>query len=636
MKLKKEIVGFLLGLTIVNVNVFAKSVSEVSLPPIRIENNIQKGEELLKDLLNCDGCSKIDNVNISKYDKKTNEITLELNVIASQTTMANLYLPDNVVWTKALINNYENSVLKNNGDMLLSAVPRGKSKLVFTGSLISNKLQFSENLGFVDSSVEGVKVNKSSDGYIVDFGDYQNNTESENKNNKYNFTLNSEPIYFVERVLVPGKEWSLTTRVSRLYGNDKNIVKTTDDISVPLLFGEKIISNSNLKIEDNKVNLNISDNVVEWNSLLNEGNLLELNPIGSNVFQSIRIDDKNSNWIFEATGSGLKSSQKQSNSKGTLYSLMPEENLNLNFILPVMKQGDLTVVGSVLLTQNWNANKIENKWNISVFSSVGGSYVINRKDDTSLIKNIKLNENTISVPAESKEIPLFLNVGQNVIEIDTKSSENIKIKQSTPVWDFNAKTYNYKVRINKNSYNELQTSNKSRWVLWAGGDMLKPSVLLWGYLFVIIGISFILKQATPLINGFQWALILFGFSTMPLYITFIFIIVMLLFNYMYSHRKGDGNKKSDIPLITVFVILILMLITTATKGLIDGPESFIVSIDNRYGELYWLVDEYVKNVAYVISLPDYVYTCFMFLWSIFIAFMIVKMIGNVIHMLKKT
>lgn len=581
----------------------------------------------------CDNCSIIEEFKVLSYDDKSSEITFSLNILSSKNNFINLRIPLNSIdILEAQINGKESSLLMrrdSSSNTLYGAVPIGKSKVMFRARLLENKIPLNFPFANISSVVNEDKLNLSTVGnqlYLFKVGEGLSEISSKKDNQIKNFTLSSEPFFEVNRNLSLGKIWRLNTTVTSLFGGTKDYIKVGNALKVPLLPGEKIIS-SDIQIEDGFVIVNLEGRDSQsWSSVINSVSQVNIKSISPNVLQNINIENNQTDWLFNI----VKNDEVV---KGKDLVMWPLDNSIIKFSLPKSKVGDFNVVQSVYLEKILDKETVNSNWNIQIESSLGGSFTINRNDDQSKILEIKNKNNPISFREDNGKVNFFIDVGENILLISTTEKRKPKFIERNQKWDFLVPTYNYKFHIDNIS---------NRWVIWAGGDMVKPSVLLLGYIFLVLVFSFILSKVHSIFNGLTWALILFGLSNMPFILILVMIVAMVFIgnkNMTINNGMIDTYEKEKISRLSKLIIIctvyaVSVLIFSAGAGLLGSSNSFIVSpLGNS--ALIWFTDIYNKTDAYMFSLPKIYFKVFMFLWSIWLAFIIVKLITIVINFIKK-
>ena len=578
----------------------------------------------------CQHCSVIQNVDFLSFNEKDNEIIFEMNVVSNKTNFINLNIPINSLEIlEASLENNNSPLLmrRDNNGYLYGVVPSGEVKVLIKAKMLESKIPLSFFDAKISSKIGQDKLTLSTIGnqlYLVKSGSDLNIDSGKRLNKVQNFTLNSDALFQVERKLILGKTWYLETTVTSLFNNSKDYIKVNNQVKIPLIPGEKIIS-ENKRVEDGFVLVNLDrDESQSWRSTVDSLSKIDIKPISENVLQHFSIDEANTDWLFNIEKNGEKV-------KATILDLWPQDSLVINFDLPQSKKGDFNVVKSVNISSRLGKNDIKNTWEVKVESSLGGSFTIDRNNDKSQILTFKKIDGTdINYQQDGSKLTFFLESGNNTFNIETIEQRKPQLIEENAKWDFGVPTYNYRLQM----YND-----GDRWILWAGGDMVKPSVLLLGYIILVAIFSFFLAKLSPMFNGFTWALILFGLTNMPM-----FLVLLLVLSLAIIAKKESDLSSNTIELgalnhwtkIIVFcsVYAVGVMVCSAAIGLLGSPESFIVSI---YGnsDLVWMTDIYNKTDAYILSLPQYYFKIFMFLWSLWLAFIIVKIITVVIGFIKR-
>lgn len=622
--MKKILSNMVLALSMVFTSSLATASFQNDIDSIKINMPLDEA---------CDNCSVIQEFKILNYDETSSEITFSLNILSNKNNFINLRIPlSSIDIIDAQINGKNSALLMRRESLsntLYGAVPVGENKVIFKARLLENKIPLNFPFASISSVVDEKKLNLSTVGnqlYLFKVGDDLSEVSSKKDNQIKNFTLSSEPFFEVRRNLALGKTWRLNTTVTSLFAGTQDYIKVGNTLKVPLLPGEKIVS-SNTIVEDGFVIINLEGRDSQsWSSVVDSVSQINIKSISPNIVQNISINNEQTDWLFEI----IKNDELV---KSKNLEMWPLDNLIVNFSLPKSKAGDFNVVQSVYLEKILEKENVNSNWNIQIESSLGGSFTINRNDDKSKILEIKNKNNPISFREDNGKLNFFIDAGENTLLISTTEKRKPYFIERNQQWDFSVPTYNYKFNIDNTS---------ERWVIWAGGDMVKPSVLLLGYLFLVLLFSFTLSKIHSIFNGLTWALILFGLANMPFIIIVIMVISMIFIgnkNKILNNGITSSHQKEQISKLSKWIILctiyaVSVLIFSAGAGLLGSSNSFIVSpLGNS--SLIWFTDIYNKTDAYMFSLPKLYFKVFMFLWSIWLAFIIVKLITIVINFIKK-
>lgn len=189
-----------------------------------------------------------------------------------------------------------------------------------------------------------------------------------------------------------------------------------------------------------------------------------------------------------------------------------------------------------------------------------------------------------------------------------------------------------KVDLKKASTNsEIKlTLPHNRWILWTGGPTLGPAVLLWGVILALLIVAFVLGKVkgSPLKTQ-DWLLLGIGVSTTSVMI--LLPIVLWIFALRYREYRGDaleGWKRNvtQVGLVILTFIALGTIIGAVSSGLLGNPDMMIAGNSSYGNYLNWYSDRIAGVVPEptVFSVSIWYYRVLMLLWSIWVAFALIR------------
>lgn len=178
---------------------------------------------------------------------------------------------------------------------------------------------------------------------------------------------------------------------------------------------------------------------------------------------------------------------------------------------------------------------------------------------------------------------------------------------------------------------------ESRWVLWIGGAGIKPTVLYWSQLVVMLLVVSILVKLnwTPL-RFWQWLLIGMGFST----IHWGGALIVVLWLHLISWRQnrswvGDRGQFQQVAMIVTAIASLFVVITALPKSMLSSPDMHIQGFGSNANQINWFIDKVSSTMPdrWVISLPLWCYQAFILIWALWLAVMLVSWVRWTIGMI---
>lgn len=615
-----SIIGF--GLTVSGVNAQQAPIA----PQLASANNTIKSlpislEEIQNKLIkenNCQfNCNNLIETKIKSFKKDKKEIDFEFNVNAEKTSIAILpFKVSDIDWSEIKLNNKEwNNTTIING-FIGVVVNEGKNLINLKGTLNKNSSKIileRELKSFTDESGNGFKIIESNEQKILVLDENKVNVEKNQIRNAIIF--GDKTLLSVTRELNLSDRWKLRTIVEPISFNKEKV----ETIEIELLKGEKPLND--VVVKDGKVVLEISKNrTIMWDSDIEISNELNIKAI-NNVINRVTINNMN-DWVYQVNQRNpINTMVVNRNQDIKSWLIYDNENLNLKLNLPKAIPGNQTQIKNYNFERTVNNNLINNKIKIEIISTLGGQYEIELPNEDFKLRAVNINGIEKNIDKKNNMLLVNINRGTNNIEIIADSEER-SIFSRFPELKFKDTVYN--------AYYEWK--NEQRWIIWAGSGDSKPSVLIWGILLTLLGLSYLLSKNKniPLTIG-SWFLLFIGLTQSNLVLLLLTIGWFFAFSYRekFDITKIENEKEifrfklMQIGLVVLTFIVIANLIATIGNGLLERPEMYLTGMNVYSGQLAWYMQE-LYSTPYIISLPLWVYKLLMFIWSFWLAFKLVE------------
>lgn len=526
----------------------------------------------------------------------------------------NQWLPDRV----QLNGSPAKGLYRNPAGQLWLNVPKGSHEVLMTGPLPkrqSVQIPLPLNPHRVEANVKGWTLEGLHDNGITDGQVQLNRIDSgEKKSGEAGTLLEAStlpPFVRIERTLRMGLTWQIITRVIRESHPDAAIL-----LEVPLVKGESVTS-ENVRVKNGKVSVNMppGGRVMEWASVLEISDQVELKAAENNEWTEIWKLDLSPVWHAEITGIPAIHHQDSRGSWLPEWRPWPGESVTISITRPEGIEGQTLTIDRSLLEVSPGRTATDATLSLSMRSSRGGQHKINLPQGSSLLE-VKINNRTQPIRLEEGDLPIPVSPGHQVVFIKWRMPEGMRFNYSTPLVDLGISSVNGRTEI------EMP---QNRWVLFTKGPTMGPAVLFWGILLVILLISAGLGQITITPLGFrQWMLLGVGLSQLEVIPAAIVVAWFLLLGLRAKIKPGL-SKLTFNSIQTVLVLLTLAalasLFSGISQGLLGHPEMHIAG-NGSYGyRLNWFQDRSgnLLPTASVISVPLLVYRFLMLAWSLWIA-----------------
>ena len=434
--------------------------------------------------------------------------------------------------------------------------------------------------------------------------------------------IEPSPFFELRRDLVFDQTWRIENTVRRL-SSDNN----SASLLIELLPGEQVVSEAELV--DGKIRINFSgrDRQQQWRSILEPKHELRFSAPSYQSGQpwqeswSLKVS---SLWHISTEGIPANSSSLANGYWQPLWRPWPGEQLTIKVEKPSPAAGpSLTIQQSQLHVKAGKRSR-DIQLTLDLRSSVGGQHPIQLPANSKL-KQVQINGRSLPLRLEEKqgyaELVLSLSPGTQKVQLEFSVPEGLTTRLETPQINLNSASVNSHIAV------DLPLS---RWVLFAGGSSLGPVVLIWGLLLVLVFIAYAFSQLKSLPLSFgAWLLLLVGLSQLHIISCAVVIGWLALIAYYKNlAEKQTAPAYNALQLLVGLwaVVAALVLIAAVQKGLLGLPSMHIEGNGSSANNLLWYEDRSDETLptAWVLSVPLIAYRVMMLLWSLWLAFSVLR------------
>lgn len=595
------------------------SPAEAAYPSQSLLNELKK--ELIKPAECLPQCASIESMSINLSAQK---LEIRLRIHAAEDILLPLPVPiKQWIPNKIRMDGKEvTGLIRQHDSLLWLRAAKGPHSVVITGRVKHlNQLQFSFPLKPHDISLK--MSGWSSEGMDKESHKITALTFLRviNKNKSAGLTEVEQseiPVYAeVTRRLELGLDWYVTTHVRGISGTAYPVI-----LNIPLLDGESVITD-NIKVKDKHAVITLSNQQrsYSWTSKLDTSIIIRLQASMQGKFIEKWSLDASPVWHVEFKGIPVIYHQRQGNNWRPEWQPWPGEKIIISVGRPKGIEGKTLTIDSSTLILTPGEQITAAKLVFNLRSSLGGQHVIHLPVDADL-QTVKINNQNMPIRNTKEGLSLPVSPGNQKIEIDWRESRGVSTIFHSPKIKLGSDSVNNAISI-KPGYN--------RWVLFTSGPTIGPAVLFWGMLIVVIIIAYALGRikGTPL-NSLHWILLGFGLSASgPWGLVVIAGCIFAL--------RARGNIKADkmsrrlfnfmqVGLIILIFIAVSTLFTVIEQGLLGSPDMQITGNGSSSYQLNWFSDRIASEIPETtfISVPVYIYRLLMLVWSIWLAFTLIK------------
>jgi hypothetical protein len=552
--------------------------------------------------------------------EKQNTIVVPMPGIAS-----NVWRPDSVI-----VNGVNVDAAMFDGTHLRLPLKKGVNNVVITGEIskadANVQLKFPISSGQTSASADGWEVSGVHDNGTADATIQFTKIVKEQPKAKSKELKETEdtialtpttlpPFMIVEREIELGLTWKIRNVVHRITPSSTGAV-----IEVPLLEGE-VVTTPGIKVKDKKAILNLGGNTsyIAWDSVLKEKN--HINLVAPQNASWVEIWKLNIGTVWHADISGIpRVSMPQSIQHVFTWHPWPGEKVNLAITRPQGVDGPIKTIDRVDVNIVPGLRSIDTTVKFVLRSSLGTPHTITLPKG-SKNHSIKINGKDHPLRIKDNKITFPLTPGKQTIEVSWTDAKGIGTKLITPNIDLGAPSVNIKTNVKM---------PHERWLLLVGGSKVKPALLMWSMLPLILIISFGLGciKSIPM-KWYHWALLCLGLAQTNLVPVVLTVSWFLAIAYRGKHPAVKNNflfNLRQLSIVFLTIVVVGCIIGGIAGGLLGSPEMYVTGFGSYRNNLNWYHDlsGNVLPSIWVVSVPILVYRIAMLLWALWLSFSIIK------------
>ncbi len=429
------------------------------------------------------------------------------------------------------------------------------------------------------------------------------------------------PHVSVQRNFVLDRDWIVNTTVTRIAPLVGSI-----NISIPTLPGEKITS-EHVEVSQGQVAVALAKNQrsMTWQSNVEAKAAYVIeNNSSSNVVEHWAID-ASPRWHLESEG--LVPIKTEAAGAYLRWRPWPGEKVTIKATQPLPVAGTVTTVEAAKWTFSPGDRSSIAELYLSIRSSIGYDYQLTPPANAELEK-LTIDGGERVLPSASDKISIPLRPGLQTIVLKWRLPQGIDSVLTTPPLVLSSPPNNIDLVVNV---------PRDRWPILVGGPAIGPAMLFWGVLVVLLLVAALLSylirrfQLSIPLNIWQWALLILGMSTVNV------VGSLLVFAWFFVLEARGRYKlptiRSQFNLMQLLIILLSLasaaaLLITIPQSLLSYPDMQVQGNGSHNFYFRWYQDHTsgALPTGWVISLPMWAYRAAMLLWSLWLAFALMRWI----------
>jgi hypothetical protein len=419
------------------------------------------------------------------------------------------------------------------------------------------------------------------------------------------------------RVIQLGLSWSTTTTASRVAPAEGAIV-----VEVPLLAGESVTT-PGMRVERGRalVTIPAGAGFAAYEATLAIAKRVELAAPKDSPWTETWQVVAGPLWHVEADGIPPVDELREGQ-RAREWRPWPGEQLALAIERPGGSDGATLTLDRSQLALAPGLRASDATLTLALRSSQGGQHAITLPPDAKLT-SLVVNGVEQPLRQEGDRVPLTLTPGAREVAIGWREARGTAVLYRSSALDLGAPSVNAHVEI---------AVPEKRWVLFAGGPRLGPSVMFWSALAIVAGLAWLLGRVTftPL-RAQHWMLLGVGLTQAP-YAASVPVVACLLLLGLRGRAAERAAKLRvwqfrllQVALVGITLVAAGALVYAIQNGLLGTPEMRIAGNGSDSFTLRWYVDRAAAQlpVAWVVSLSIWWYRAAMLAWSLWLALALV-------------
>jgi len=421
------------------------------------------------------------------------------------------------------------------------------------------------------------------------------------------------PFVTVERTLALGLSWRVETAVRRVAPPEGSVV-----LEVPLLPGESVTT-VGVPVQNGRalVTLGPGDTSASWVSVLAVTPAIALEAPRDVAWTEVwRLDPSP---IWHATAEGIPAVDAPS--EGTRlreWRPWPGEKLALAIERPAGAGGETLTIDRSTLRIEPGPRATDATLSLGLRSSQGGQHFVTLPEGAELTAmTVDVDEQPLR--QEGLRVAIPLSPGQHGVTLRWREPRGIRALFRGSQVDLGVPSVN--------AHTELVVPG-GRWVLFAGGPTLGPSVLFWSALLIVAGLAVLLGRIpwTPLRTR-HWLALGVGLTQAPLPASALVAVWLLALGWRGRMPEAERTRSPvgfDLLQVTLALLTLMALgalFFAIQTGLLGSPDMKIAGNGSTSDLLRWYQDRAGATLPrpWLLSLSLWFYRGAMLVWALWVA-----------------
>ena len=421
----------------------------------------------------------------------------------------------------------------------------------------------------------------------------------------------------VDRLFHLAHDWTIDTSVTRVAPKSAPFT-----VTLPLLASEAVTT-PGLKVRGASVALGLGagEQTQSFVSILPRTDQLELVATRDGSYSERWRFEVAPTWHADFSGTPAVAPQAQTGVWIFEFYPRPGEHLNMKVTRPAASQGGTLAFDNVTLRTVAGKRSSDTNLEVSYRSTQGGRHTLHIPADA-VVTSVLSDGQSLALRPEHGELSLSALPGVHTWSVSWQSPAGVRLITRSPPVAQAAPASNLQLSM------QLP---ENRWVLYAFGPGIGPTILYWGELLVFVVAAWWLGRSalTPL-PARDWLLLGLGLSTFSWLVLGLFALFIALFQWRARHPAPiEQHRFNLLQLLSALlaVVAILAVIAAVPQGLLAQPDMRIEPVRSP-GELTWFIDQAAEQLPTpsVLSISLWWYKLAMLAWALWLSFALTRWI----------
>lgn len=421
----------------------------------------------------------------------------------------------------------------------------------------------------------------------------------------------------VDRLFHLAHDWSIDTTLERIAPKSGAFTLT-----LPLL-AQEAISTPGLEVTGNAVTvgLAVGQETLQFNSIIPISDSLELIAANDSTHSEHWRFDVGATWHVDF--SGLPAVAPEGNSGVWIFEYYPRpgEHLKLAIHRPEGTAGGTVAFDRVQLATSVGKRSSDTTLELSYRSTQGGRQVLHLPPQAQ-VTAVLSDGAPIGLRPEKGELSLSALPGTHQWSVTWQAPSGAALVTRSPAVALSAPASNLQLTLRL---------PEDRWVLYAFGAGVGPTILYWGELLLFMVIAWLIGRSrlTPLATR-DWLLLGLGLSTFSWLVFGLFVAFIAVFEWRARRTAPlDPGRFNllQVGLAALGLAAVLAVIGAVPGGLLAHPDMRIAG-SGAYGTLAWFIDQSHDELPRtgVLSVSLWWYKLAMLAWALWLSFALTRWI----------